>query len=116
MIWTLPYLPFLIFLAHNNAQRIREDKVIHHWLNGLFHLTYAIWLLYFLELRIALAFFPLVKVTFDTLLNHFRGLPLDYVPTKPKALTDRIERYLFGNNGIIPKILYLFISVAILYL
>jgi len=55
-------------------------------------------------------------VVFNTTLNLMRGLPIDYVPTKPKALTDRIERALFGNNGIIPKILYIFISIAILYL
>jgi len=116
LIWALPYLPLLILLAYNNAIRIEQGKVIHHWLNALFHLSYAFALFYFIEIRVAVSFLLLVNVVFNTTLNLMRGLPIDYVPTKPKALTDRIERALFGNNGIIPKIIYIFISIAILYL
>jgi len=51
-------------------------------------------------------------VIFDVTLNLLRGLPVDYVPAKPASIIDQVEKKLFNKNGLIPKIIYLGISVA----
>ena len=53
------------------------------------------------------------RVAFDWMLNVFRKLPLDYTPKKPKAITDKIEIFIFGNDGFLPKAVYILIAVVI---
>jgi len=53
------------------------------------------------------------RVAFDWMLNIFRKLPLDYVSKSPKAITDRIEKWIFGDDGFLPKAIYILISIII---
>jgi len=100
------YIPFCIWLAYNNAQRIKDDKPIKHWLNGLLHILTAILATFFEGWLIGLSVLLSVRIAFNTALNLFRGLPIDYVSQKPKSVMDKVEKLIFGNNGWIPLIIY----------
>ena len=113
IVFEILYIIFCIILSKINSDLIKDGKKIYHWLNGLIHLTAAFifgWLYWWPGVIIILCN---SRVFFDALLNVFRGLPLDYVPLKPTALTDKIEKKIFGMNGILPKVIYLSISIAL---
>jgi hypothetical protein len=42
-----------------------------------------------------------------------RGLPIDYVARNPKSIVDKFEKSIFGMDGILPKIIYLAIIIAL---
>mgnify|MGYP006883690365 CR=1 FL=1 len=111
---TLLYIIPCIFLAWLNAKWIYEGKKIKHFWNGLIHFGVAgvfilyHWYHFFTILLIA-------RLSFDVSLNIFRGLPINYVPIAPKSIIDKMEKRIFGNDGITPKILYLAL-IAILIL
>lgn len=109
------YIPFCIWLAYDNAQRIKDDKPIKHWLNGLLHILTAIVATFFEGWLIGLSVLLAVRIVFNTALNAFRGLPIDYVSPKPKSLVDKIEKRLFGNNGWIPLIIYSILLIWVLF-
>ena len=100
------YIPFIIWLAWDNSKRIKQGKIIHHWLNGLLHILAAFTALYFEGWEIAASVLLSVRIVFNTALNLFRGLPIDYVSQKPKSVVDKVEKKLFGNNGWLPLIIY----------
>ena len=110
---TLLYIIPCIFLAWLNAKWIYEGKKIKHFWNGLIHVTVAgVFILYhwwhfFTILLIA-------RLYFDIALNFFRGLPLDYVSPAPKSIVDKLEKKIFKNDGITPKILYLALIVILI--
>lgn len=95
--------------AWENAKRIKKDKPIPHWLNGLVHfLIWAIFHKLFHSEFVAVLPF-IARLFFDFPLNIFRGLDSGYVPENPKALSDKVEKFIFGDNGITPKVLYVWI-------
>jgi hypothetical protein len=115
------FLPDLILIAFNilncfiDAYKIKNlGKNIKHGINfgsylvvtglciWLFHMSFLIALIFSLS-----AFFNR-QITFDIPLNLRRGLDWDYVSldNPPKAITDRIEVWLFGYNGRTPTIIY----------
>lgn len=100
------YIPFIIWLAWDNSKRIKQGKIIHHWLNGSLHILTAITALCFEGWQIAVAVLLVARIVFNTALNIFRGLPIDYVSQKPKSVVDKVEKKLFGNNGWLPLIIY----------
>lgn len=100
------YIPFVIWLAWDNSDRIKQDKPIKHWLNGLLHILAAFTAFYFEGWQIAAAVLLSVRIVFNTALNLFRGLSIDYVSPKPKSVVDKVEKKLFGNNGWLPLIIY----------
>ena len=113
IVYELLYVVFCIILSNINAHLIKDGKKIYHWLNGLIHLVAAFifgWLYWWPGVIIILCN---SRLFFDTLLNIFRGLPIDYVPLKASAITDKIEKKIFGMNGILPKVIYLAISIAL---
>jgi hypothetical protein len=46
-------------------------------------------------------------------LNKFRGLEFDYVPIKPKSIVDKLERKIFDEDGVAPKIVYAFFALGL---
>lgn len=110
----LLYIPILLILAWYNAVLIRKGKRIYHFWNGLLHCVVAggVWVLDSWQSGLAVLF--IARVVFDTALNLMRGLPIDYVPKDPKSIVDKLEKKVFGNNGIIPKIIYIIIIAALL--
>ncbi len=109
LLYTLSCVPF----AWLNARWIEKGKRILHAWNGLLHLVAAGvgWWLYSWE--VALIILCNARVVFDTSLNLFRGLPWDYVPLNPKSITDKVERFLFGSNYWVPKLIYALTSIGL---
>jgi len=110
----LLYIPFAIFRAWLDAKRIKDGKRIYHGVNGAITLACAGLVFWLADWKAALALLFITRVFFDTALNYFRGLPLDYVSLNPKSIVDRLEKKVFGLNGWTPKIIYLFIIVSLL--
>jgi hypothetical protein len=113
MILIIPYIVFTIWLAQDNADRILYGKKIHHWLNGMIHIAAATGLYFISGWKDAVSLLLLIRVTFDTALNLFRGLGIGYVSPKPKSVVDRFEKWVFRGDGITPKILYLLLVVVL---
>lgn len=113
MIYLISYACFCIALAWYNSYLINKDKRIYHGVNGALHLLAAAAGWYFFSWQIGLAILPMARAVFDTSLNLFRGLSIDYVPSNPKSIVDKLEKKLFKNNGLVPKILYLLIVIVL---
>jgi hypothetical protein len=117
------YIIFCLALAYWNYRQIARDKVINHDNNGLMHIVcwIIINLVFYLSpaykdsptwlLSIALPFIG--RLFFDSSLSLMRGLPLDYVSKTPKSIIDKFEKSIFGMNGLLPKLIYLVIIIAL---
>lgn len=106
------YALFCVILAAFNHERIKDGKRINHFWNGLIHLAVAIPASIFIHLTVGLVLLLNANVIFNVSLNLFRGLPIGYLPLKPKSVVDQVEKKLFGN-GIAPKIIYTVISICL---
>lgn len=126
MIWLLLYIPFAIWFGRVNAiwaskvDWSRGIKIAHAW-NGLIHISVAVGV-YFLYgkgwegLRASGILLLLTKTFFDLSYIYFhlpQRLPITYQPSKPKAISDKVEIF-FIKNGLVAKIIYLFIIVILL--
>ena len=109
MIQELIYIVFCVFLAAQNAGRIKEGKKISHFLNGSIHVISGLVAGYFWGWWLAPAILLTARIFFSSALNLFRGLPLFYVTLAkhPGSFVDRVERKIFGNNGELVLFLYL---------
>ncbi len=114
MIYPLLYIPFCVVFAYINAVLIKKGKKIYHALNGLLHLTVAFLIGYFTHWQYGLATLFITRLVFDTALNLWRGLPIDYVSSNPKSIVDQIEKKIFGNDGFLPKVIYM-VCIVILF-
>ncbi len=113
MIAVLLYGLFCIWFAWLNAKWIKAEKRIYHGWNGLLHLAAAGLIFYFFGWKYGVATLFVTRLIFDTSLNLFRDLPIDYVPVAPKSIVDKVEKFIFKSNGLLPKILYLLIIVIL---
>ena len=111
--YELLYIAFCLILANINAHLIKDGKKIYHWANGLLHLTSAFIFSLLYWWPGAIIILCNSRLFFDLLLNIFRGLPIDYVPVKPKSWIDKAEKWIFGKNGILPKVIYLIVSISL---
>ena len=111
MILTLTIFTIInIFLAQLDSRKIGEHKVIKHGLNGLVYaaiLAVPYFLFHNLWLIGALLFNRLL--VFNISLSVFRGLKWDYISHEPKAITDKIAKAIFRNNGMLMYGVYLLI-------
>lgn len=122
----LIYIPICVIFASLNADWIKKGKKIKHGWNALLHLTVAILIGWFVNWKDGLAVLFIAKLFFDTSLNYFRKLPIDYISPEVKAytniwmalnkgkVTDYLEYKIFGNNGYVSKIVYAFIIITLL--
>lgn len=113
---SLLYIPVAIAFAWLNARWIKNGKRVYHGLNGALHLTVAGLVFYFDSWQQGLAVLFITRVFFDWALNLMRGLPLGYVSPKPKSIVDRLEKAVFKLDGVTPKIIYLLIIVALMFI
>jgi hypothetical protein len=108
MIAELIYIIFCFWLAYNNSQRIKADKIIYHGWQGFTHIATASLLAWFVNW----IYFPLILLTarlfFTTALNFFRHKPMFFVTPKPTAFIDGWEQAMFGRRGEQPLLIYLF--------
>jgi hypothetical protein len=113
-----PYLIYIIFcvgFAYVNYIWIEKDnKHINHGWNGLAHIVIIACLSHYFGnwwLSLALPFAG--KIFFDMPLNLFRGKSPFYMTDAPKAISDKIENFVFRKNGIAAKTTYFIISFVI---
>lgn len=102
----LAYILFCIWLADMNADRIGEDKRINHNLQGAIHLISGVVFSILFNWWMMAVVLLSARIFFTSALNLFRHLPVDYVTTRPKAITDKIEQRIFGRNGAAPLMIY----------
>jgi uncharacterized membrane-anchored protein YitT (DUF2179 family) len=107
------YFLFCILLAYINYRVIKKGLRVYHSLNGLCHAVAFILFTLFVNIQTALAGLFMARVVFDVCLNKFRGLPIDYVPQKPKSIIDQLEKKVF-KDGLTPKLVYVLVMAAIL--
>jgi uncharacterized membrane-anchored protein YitT (DUF2179 family) len=107
------YAVFCILLAYVNYRVIKKGLRVYHALNGLCHAIAFFLLWHFVDIQTALAGLFMARVVFDVCLNKFRGLPIDYVPQKPKSIIDQLEKKVF-RDGLTPKLVYVLFMAAIL--
>jgi hypothetical protein len=107
------YTLFCILFAWFNSIQIAKGLRIWHGLNGAIHLTTAIYFGLAVHPAMGLSILLIARLFFDVSLNLFRGLPIDYVPQEPKSIVDKIEIFLFEDNGWLPKIIYSLLLIAL---
>lgn len=108
------YALFCILLAWINRNIIKSGKRVKHFYNGLCHFGAFIWLTLTVNLYTGIAALFMARVVFDVSLNLMRGVGIGYVSPKPKSIVDQIEKKVFGNDGLTPKLVYLFICFVLL--
>lgn len=107
---------FCVGFAYANHGWIKIDLRIRHFVNGILHGAVAVWCYLTFGWASAVSALLIARICFDFALNLFRGLPLDYVPKNPKSIADKLEKWVFGNDGLTPKIIYLFLFIVINFL
>jgi hypothetical protein len=83
-------------------------------MNGIIHLAAAAGAYFLFGWKGVVVILLVTRVVFDVSLNLMRGLPIDYVSKSPKSIVDKIEKWVFSGNGMIPKIIYLLLIIIIL--
>jgi hypothetical protein len=112
MIALIIYIAVCIFLAWDNAQLIKKGRRIYHALNGLIHLTGWALIVSFQGWEYLFILPFVARLAFDMSLALFRGLDPGYVADKPKSIADKLEKFIFGEDGITPKLLWFFFIVV----
>lgn len=115
MIWfQFIYACFCIVFAYDNKRRIGKYKPIPHGVNGLVH--FLIWTVFYLLFHsVFVSVLPFIaRLIFDTALNLLRGKNMGYVPVKPRSIADKVEKFIWGDNALTPKVLYLWVIVICL--
>lgn len=113
LIYQISYAVFCVAFAYLNAKWIKDGKRIRHFWNGLIHIVAAVAGLYFFNWQTGLSILFIARLFFDWSLNLMRGLPLGYVPIKPISYVDKFEKWIFSNNGILPKIIYIAVIILL---
>ena len=119
------YLPMIIIyqilnaiicggMAAIDADRIANSQKVNHFLNGCIHFAIAIGAGFIFDWKIGVAILFESKIAFDIALNIFRDdKPIDYTPSKPDSMLDKLENKIFGKNFFLAKGIYLIISVIL---
>jgi hypothetical protein len=113
LIIQLCYAVFCVGLAGVNYWIIEKKqwKVKHFW-NGLIHIAFWIAAWFFIGWYVlALPF--IARVAFDWSLSLFRGKPLGYVSIKPASVADKVEKSIFGMNGVLPKLVWVAVAIVL---
>ncbi len=107
------YVGWVVWFAFLNKKWIDDGWRIRHAVNGVAHLIAAFVAYLNFGWPIAIAILFIVATFFDGFLSMFRGLSFDYVSPKPMSIKDRIEKRIFGMNGILPKLIYLIVATLL---
>lgn len=124
--FALFYIPFAIAFAWLNWYWIvKKRKSPKHFWNGLLHCVAAGIAFWLAGWKAGVAVLFIARLVFDTALNLFRSLPVDYVSPEVRGYTglrmaiqkgkviDYIEWKLF-KNALVPKIIYAGVIIALL--
>lgn len=107
------YALFCIFFAYANYRVIEVlNQKIRHGINGIFGIVTSIYF-FTQHWEIGLSILFIGRLFFDSSLSLFRGKKLGYVSPNPISIIDRVEKRIFGNNGLLPKITYLIIIILL---
>lgn len=117
MIWDLLIGLFCLINAFIDNRRIKANKKIYHGINGLIFLSFVIliWLVSKQSPVSILRMIILRQIFFDIPLNLLRHLSwsCDSIEAKPKAITDRVERFLFRGISWLDEATYLIIYITL---
>lgn len=113
ILYQILYAVFCIGFAYLNSYLIGKGKRIYHGLNGLLHIAVSVCGFLFFNWQTAISCLFVGRLFFDWFLILFRRLPLGYVPKSPKAIADKIEKKIFGMNGVLPKVIYAAIIIVV---
>jgi hypothetical protein len=98
---------FFAFLNYIVIERLNER--VRHGFNGLAHLTACLYFSLAVSLITGFIMLLIGRLFFDVPLNLFRKRPFDYVPDKPRSIVDKVEKYVFRNDGYTPKVIYAYL-------
>jgi hypothetical protein len=98
---------FFAFLNYILIDRLNER--VRHGFNGLAHLTVCLYFTLSVSLTTGFIMLLIGRLFFDVPLNLFRKRPFDYVPDQPRSIVDKVEKYVFRNDGITPKVIYAYL-------
>jgi hypothetical protein len=113
LLYQVAYVGVAICLGVINGHLILKDKHPSHFLNGVMHITFAAiygWLTWW---PLSLCILLNTRVFFDAATNLTRKLSVDYVSPKPSSFVDKVEKKIFKNNGLLPKLTWLLISFTL---
>lgn len=105
-----------LILAFIDSRLIGKKRKILHGVNGFVYLLIIAlpvfsfnnyWL-------IGVLLFERLLV-FNIALSLFRGLKWNYISAEPKAITDKIAKFVFGMKGKLMYAVYLLIFITLLY-
>lgn len=114
IIWLqISYIIGLLPLAWYNARRIKKNQRIYHALNCFYHFPAWAAIVYFSSWEVVFVLPLAGKLFFDLFLNAMRGLPINYLPAKPKSWMDKAEKKFFFNDGYFAKATYLAVIIAL---
>ena len=102
-----------IWMAHRDEKIIADQKSPNHFLNGTIHIAVSLLALYLYDYKIAIAVLLECRIVFDMALNLYRKFNPFRVSPKPVSKIDRFEKWVFGNDGLTPKVIYLAACVAL---
>lgn len=89
-----------VVLAFIDAHKIIKGNTINHLLNaGIYVLIVAIPFLLFKNWFLVAALLFNRLLVFNIMLSLFRSLKWNYISPAPISVTDRIAKFVFGNNG-----------------
>jgi hypothetical protein len=103
------YIIWCIFFAYLNYIIIEKlNERVRHGINGAMHLLICIYFGIAIHFTVGLSMLFIGRLFFDTSLNIFRmgWRNIGYVPRYPKSIADKIEKKVFGKDGITPKVIY----------
>ena len=118
---------FAAFFGIANGRTISIDARIRHGFNGVFVSVFIIFFAleyyrlhgFWYSAKYVLIHLLIARVVFDTVLNlyrfHKQGIfaAINYVSLNPGSIIDKAEKYLFGFNGIAPKIIYIWVALLL---
>jgi hypothetical protein len=113
LLYQILYAVICVAFAYLNKRWIDQDKKILHGLNGLLHIVAAVVAWWLFDWMVFVIILCEARIVFDISLNKFRGLEFDYVPIKPKSIVDKLERKIFDEDGVSPKIVYAFFALGL---
>jgi len=100
-------------MAYIDKEKMDDGYEPNHAVNGLIHIVFVGLAAFAFNPYIGAAILFESRLVFDSSLSLLRRLGIGYVSPNPKSKIDRLEKWVFGNDGITPKILYIIIAFVL---
>ncbi len=100
LILTGVFFVINIILAYIDSRRIKQEKRIYHGVNGAIYLALTvIGYIFVPSLSVIPAMLVLRIPVFNSSLNLFRGLPIDYTSKTTTSIVDRVTYGVIERAG-----------------